>query len=373
MWTAGSILLMASGPNTAGGGRAPDPGTTTGVTLPGAAEIRTLSERVPAGGTVQVKHLLTQPRPITSSGAFMPLDGFTVDGVAISSALGDAAGAAVVNNRSLYVSVISPDSDFGMNLDYPFLMVTMDIPASTRAGSVIPLGLAGMVAQTPTGPLAFVDPKPGNLTVAGTVSVHNVVPGGGTWPSGTVIRVLGSGFQPGTHVSTKMKTSNPVYVSPGEFQMTLQDTTTMDMQPIQVVNPDGSQVVYYSYLRGVPVRPPSRPLLQNTEPIFQTQTHGIATIGPLPALAAGQFAALAVQNPTAGPVAVSFRLERTAATNIVQLPSGARIMDDLSSLLEGATLEPGDVVTVTATSGVQILGMYGDANAGAIMPFLPAF
>ena len=33
----------------------------------------------------------------------------------------------------------------------------------------------------------------------------------------------------------------------------------------------------------------------------------------------------------------------------------------------------GDVVTVTATSGVQILGLQGDENAYTITPFLPGF
>lgn len=365
---AGSIPALGSGPNPAGGG-----GGGGGITAPGAAEIRTLSEKVPAGGTVQVKHLFTQPRPITSSGAFSSLNGFSVDGVAISSPLGDAAGTAVAQNGLLYVNVVSPASDFGMSLDYPFLIVTMDIPGSTAAGSVFPLGISNMIADGPGGPLTLVDPKPGTLTIGGSVSVRGVYPGGGTWPAGTVISVRGTGFQPSTRVSTKMRTSNPVYISPTEIQFALLNTTTLDMQPVQITNPDGSQVTYYSYLRGVLVRPPSRPLLLATEPIFQTQTHGVATVGPLPALAAGQFTALAVQNPTAGPVVVSFHLQRTGTTNIVQLPSGGRVMDELSALLGGAALTPGDVIDVAATSGVQILGMQGDARTGTVTPFLPAF
>src|SRR5579864_6273371 len=100
---AGSVL--ASGPNTTGGGG----GTgVPGVTPPGAIEVRTLSERVPAGGTVQVKFLLTQPRPITGGGYDFSLDGFSVLGVSMTSPLGDTVGTAVSHNGKLYLSAFSP-------------------------------------------------------------------------------------------------------------------------------------------------------------------------------------------------------------------------------------------------------------------------
>lgn len=341
---------------------------------PGTAEVRTLNERVPAGGTVQVKNLLTQPNPISSGGAGVALDGFSVDGVAITSPLGDTAGAAVVRDGVLYVSVISPSSDFGTNLDYPFLTVTMDIPATTSAGSTFSLGLAGNTAfQTPTGPLTLVDPKPGTLTIAGTISIHGVYPGGGSWPAGTVITVEGTGFQPQTKISTKMKTTQAIYISPIEMQFTLQEATTLDMQPIQANNLDGSQVVYYSYLRGIPIQPPSRVLLQNTEPIFQTQTHTTAMVGPLTAMGTGQFAALAIQNPNPDPVTVNLHLQSTGATTTINLPSGERVMDEVSALFGGTSIADGDMITVTAFSGIQVFGIYGDENAGTVTPFLPAF
>ena len=344
-----------------------------GVTAPNAMEVRTPSERVPAGGTVQVKFLLTQPRPITSGGSAFSTGSFGIDGISMTSPMGDAAGVGVVHDGMLYVSVISPNSDFGMNLDYPFLTITMDIPATIPAGSIFPLGMPDAVFEGPTGPLTLTDSKPGTLTVGGSLSVRGVFPGGGTWQAGTVISVRGTGFQPGTKIAAKMKISNATYISSTEMRFSLQDSTTMDTQPLQVVNPDGSQVVFYSYLRGAPVNKPSRALLQNTEPVFQALTHSLAVLGPLSANASGQFTALAVQNPSQGPVVVTFQLQSTGATTTVLLPSGGRVMDDLSSLLGGASVGVGDVVTVTATSGVQILGLQGDENAGTITPFLPGF
>lgn len=368
--TAGSILSLA-GPGNGAAGTGTNSGTSGGPA--NTLAICTSSEIVPAGATVQVKNLVSQPRPITSSGSFSSLNGFSVDGVAIFSAQGDAAGTAVVQNGMLYVDVISPAADFGTTSSYPLLIVTMDIPASTAPGSVFPLAIDAMTAQGPDGPLTFIESKPGILTIGGSVSISGVYPGGGTWPAGTVVSIHGSGFQPGTRVSTSMNTSPPIYISPTEFQFTLQQAATLDMQPVQAVNPDGSQVTFYSYLRGAPIYPASQPLLLQTEPIFQAQTHATATVGPLPALGAGQFTALAVQNPTPGPVAVSFQLQRTGASTIVQLPSGGRVMDDLSALLGGAPLSAGDIVTVTATSAVQILGMQADTAAAAVTPFLPAF
>jgi hypothetical protein len=258
-------------------------------------------------------------------------------------------------------------------LDYPFMTITMDIPATTPAGSTFPLGMADAVFQSPAGPLTFTDPKPGTLTIGGSVSVRGVFPGGGTWPAGTIITVRGNGFQPATKISAKMKISNVTYISSTEMRFSLQESVTMDTQPLQLGNPDGSQVVFYSYLRGAPVSKPSRVLLQNTEPVFQALTHSLAVVGPLSANAAGQFTALAVQNPSQGPVVVTFQLQSTGVTTTVLLPSGGRVMDDLSALLGGASVGAGDVVTVTATSGVQIVGLQGDESASTITPFLPGF
>jgi hypothetical protein len=185
--------------------------------------------------------------------------------------------------------------------------------------------------------------------------------------------VQGTGFATNTKLITKMKTSQAVFISPTEMDFTLTETTTLDSQPITAQNADGSTATFYSYLRGVPVSVPTRSMLQKAEPIFQLLTHGIATVGPLPALADGQFTALAVQNPSQGPVSVTFFHQRTAQVATVILPSGGRIMDELGALFGGLTIQAGDVVTVNATSGVQILGITGDESANTLTPWLPQF
>ncbi len=174
MGIAGVSVANASGSNS--------PNPTSGVTCSTCAEVRTLSERVPAGGTVQVKYLLTQPRPITSGGYGFSMYGFGVDGIALTSPMGDTFGTGVVSNGKLSLFVISPSSDFGTNLDYPFITLTMDIPSSTPTGSTFPLTLDAGSVQTLTGPLTFSDPKPGVLTIGGSISIRGVFPGGGTYP-----------------------------------------------------------------------------------------------------------------------------------------------------------------------------------------------
>src|SRR5205085_7073645 len=97
----------------------------------------------------------------------------------------------------------SPDSDFGSNLDYPFVTVTLTIPSTVPAGSTYPLSLSNALFVGPSGPFSFTDPKPGTLTVGGSISIRGLVPGGGTWPAGTVITVQGTGFKSTTKLAAK--------------------------------------------------------------------------------------------------------------------------------------------------------------------------
>jgi hypothetical protein len=361
-----SAVLAQKGGGVGGGGGG-------GVTPPGLGEVRVPNEKIPAGGTVQMKFSLTQPRPISTGGPSVAKHpGFSVNGVAATSLLGDAAGVALDQNGALAISVISPNSDFGANLDYPFLTVAMTLPSSAAPGTTYPLGFADTAVQSPAGPLTLSVTKPGVLTVGGSLSIHGVTPGGGTWPAGTLIRLQGSGFQAGTKIVTKMKTSRFVVISPNEIRFALTDITTLDSQPITATNPDASVVTYFSYLRGVPVYAPARALLQNTEPIFPTQVHASANFS-VHSSQSGQFTALAFQNPNADSVSIIVSNARSGVASLVVVPSCGRLMDDLQSLLSGSTVNAGDLITVLSTAPIQMLGITADENAGSIAPFLPSF
>src|SRR5207245_773312 len=101
---------------------------------------------------------------------------------------------------------------------------------------------------------SVVELQPGGITVGGSVSITNVVPGGGMLPAGGTFRILGMGFSPQTKVQlSPLRASSIQYVSPGEIRVTVKDGGVLDGAKIQVSNPDNSSDTYYSYLRGVPV------------------------------------------------------------------------------------------------------------------------
>jgi TerC family integral membrane protein len=60
------------------------------------------------------------------------------------------------------------------------------------------------------------------VTIGGSVSISGIVPGGGTWPIGTLVRIQGSGFGPGSKLLTNVKYSF-ISIQPNEIQMVLKD------------------------------------------------------------------------------------------------------------------------------------------------------
>lgn len=362
MSLAAASSIFASGGSGGGGG----------VPVPGTAELRISSELVPAGGTAQVKYSFTNPEPIMSGGIGM--DDWGLFGISLWSPAGDAAGVGLTKAGKLFITTVSPLGDLGSVTDYPFLTVTRAVPSRLAPGTVIPL-TASPSLFTALGQLTTTV-KPGTLTVGGTFFINNVTPGGGTWAAGTTIRVLGSGFLPNASLRTpNMKFSSFKVVSSTEIDIVLKDTTVMDAHAIQVTS-GGLTQTYYSYLRGVPVSEPSKTLLKNIDPIFQLQTHALATAGPFDGLSSDRYPAMALQNPNPGPAAVSLSLTHTDGTvssSLVVLPSGGRIMDDVASLVGIGSVLPGDVFRLTSTVAIQILGINADEIAGTATPFLPAF
>ena len=261
-----------------------------------AAEIRIPSEIVPPGGTLQVKYSFTNPEPILTGG--MGVGSFLTNGVSLSSASGDAAGVGLYSNGQLIITAVSPLGDLGSSVDYPFLTVTMKVPESLAAGTKLPLTIDWAQLAAAGGPMS-VTVKPGTLTVGSNFWIHGVTPGGGTWPAGTRVVIDGKGFLPSAQLRTVFKVSSYRVVNPEQIELVLKEQTTMDSQQIQVLNGGFSQT-YYSYLRGVPVRQPARSFLRSVEPVFQLQTHALATTAPLNAQTDTQYTALAIQNPNPG-------------------------------------------------------------------------
>ncbi|HXJ41716.1 MAG TPA: hypothetical protein VNH18_20740 [Bryobacteraceae bacterium] len=353
----------------ASGGKSGTPETTA----PNSAEVLISKEIAPAGGTVQVKFSTTSPQPIMSGGT--GFDGFAVDGVALTSPLGDAAGIALQQGSTIQIFPLSPSGDLGTG-DYPFLTVTMTLPLTLPPGTVVPIDLTpGTTLFNAAGPIA-VTTKPGSITAGGTFSISEVQPGGGNLPGGAVVRILGQGFQPNSGLRTVgFNFASYKVVSPTEIDVILKEQSTLDNTSVQVSS-SGITQTFFCYLRGHYLQPPTRTLLQSVDPAFQRLTHALAQAGPFLAQAPGQYVALALQNPNPGPAAVTLTLthaDGSTTSNLIVLPSGTRIMDDVAALTGAGSVAAGDMLNLSSTAAIQILGVNADETAGTATPFLPAF
>ena len=342
-------------------------------TAANSAEVLISKETAPAGGTVQIKFSTTSPQPIMSGAT--GFDGYSLDGVSLSSPLGDAAGIALQRGSAIQILPLSPSGDLGTG-DYPFLTVTMTLPQALAAGTVVPVDLSRDTAlANAAGPVA-VSTKPGSITVGGTFSINQVIPGGGTYPGGTVVRILGQGFQPNAGLHTvEVNFSSYKVVSPTEIDFVLKEQSNLDNTSVQVSS-GGNTQTFYGYVRGQSLQPPSRTLLTSVDPAFQRVTHALAQAGPFAAQADGQYVALALQNPNPGPAAVTLTLthaDGSTVSNLIVLPSGTKIMDDVVALTRADFLGAGDMLNLTSTAAIQILGIYADETSGTATPFLPAF
>jgi hypothetical protein len=366
------VILLIIVKSTFAGGKP----SLSGVNPSASPEIRILNETQPAGGTVQVKFSLTEPRPISTGSTSTFLDGATFDtvyGVELFSATGDVFGTAVVNGTALQVNYVSPNATFGTSLDYPILTIAAHIRDTAAKGNITPLGtnitLAGSYGLQS---YAFVL-KPGTLTIGGTVSIQDVIPGGGFWPAGTKVRVLGKGFVSNTSVKFTGRMSNVAVISPSELVFTLAEDTILDGTRIDVKNPDGSMDSYYSYLRGVKMADSALPLLQAVLPIFSTLTYLQAgVVQGSPGIQNSMLTALAIQNPGSKTASVTLEafspLGESIGTAQLSLPSRGKVLRELGEYF-GTALSANSTVRVGSDCLVQFLGISADQATGSVSAF----
>jgi IPT/TIG domain len=335
------------------------------------------NETAPPGGVVQMKFMVTEPTPISSGKPIVHYDDVMFDsvlGIEVFVPTGDVNGVAMI--RGSQIALMYTTTAGAQGTDYPIMTMALHIRPDAFPGmqtqftldpsSTWVLGLLGVASYKPT--------PPATITVAGSVSITNVVPGGGLLPAGTVVSIQGMGFQPKTQVQlNNIRFSSIHVVSPGEIQFTLAAATQMTGQKIQVVNPDGSQDSYFSYMRGVPVGSSNRPLLASALPIFSAVTHSWAVFGPMAAAASTQFTGLAVQNPNLTPTDVTVALYSPAnvllGSSTLSVPAGNRLMRETSELAQGVIPPIGSYVVVTSSQPVQAFGFWGDDGSGTVTPF----
>jgi IPT/TIG domain len=355
-----------------------------GVEAPFAGvELTIPNETVPPGGMLQLKMQITEPAPISKgvqktsfSSTFLS----PVQGIALFSPAGDASGTALLSNGGAHLSLHSPIFDMGSNIDYPILTIAMPVKSTANRGEIAPLTLDPSFSQwvDPTGQIYPVLLTNGSVTVGGSLSISNIVPGGGVVPAGTKIAIFGMGFQPNSKVQVNEATvATRTFVSSGEIDVTLTTMVNMTSRRIRVTKPSTNEVAtYYSYQRIKATGKSANPLLAATVPLFAQSKWTVAHFRPV--LNVSQFTGLALQNEAAIPAYVRLRLfapnGTVLATYNLAVQPGRRISRDLREFFLGVVPATGTKLKVAVTSGppIQVLGLLGDSVLGTVDPVDPS-
>ncbi len=378
-------LAQSTSGSTSGGSGSTSSSGTSGSTSGGSGSgsctsttrqisIHIPDETVPPGGIAQMKMLVTQPTPVSTSGPrFATTSGTTVVGIQLFNPNGDVNGVAMFSTSMISVESITSTGTQGS--DYPIMIVSLQVSPSTGAGtqfsfnldssSTWTLGLLGTATMEPI--------SPATITVGGSISITDVVPGGGLQPAGTIVHVQGIGFQPGTQVQlSNIKASSITAASPQDIQIVLAEPTQMTGKKIQVTNPDGSQDTYFSYMRGIPLGESSQTLLASALPIFSSVTYSQAVFAPA-ASSTSQFSGIAVQNPNLAPATVTFALFSSSnsplGSSTIVIPSGNRLMRDMAELA-GVTPPAGSYFVVSSDLPVQMFAFLGDNVSQSVVPYV---
>jgi hypothetical protein len=328
-----------------------------------------LSETTPPGGTAQIKYTLTSPGPIILPIPRVTIDAGLIDaieGVSLYNSSGDVFGAAVIQGASVQVSAMSPSGTFGTDIQdpRPWMTIAMHVRPDASAGQT------SILNYSSDNPSVYVDA--GTLSIGGSLSISNIIPGGGHLAVGTVVRVLGTGFWRGVRLSTPgLRLSEAWLANSSEIDFVLAQSATMDGQAVTLTNPDGSAVTYYSYLRGTPVIRSSVPLFAATIPIFPTKSRTCVRYVYPPA-GTTQVYGLAIQNPGSAPVRVWINLNSPTgsfvANTAIDLPAYGQVTEALSELFDGISPRAGIEVDIQGSSEIQVVGLLGDTAAWTVVP-----
>jgi hypothetical protein len=347
---------------------------------------RVLDEKAPAGGMIQLKVQLTEPRPVTFGSVSASDDGTGqvasqqplggAQAVALFDPAGTVSGAAVVDGYRLTIRFVSPRGTFGTGEESPIIAVSIPVRPDATLGQTVQLTIDPNASFwiAPSGEEYVQEVVSGVFTVGGSVSISNVVPGGRFVHAGSTVRVTGIGFQPLASVQIdEVEVASTRYVSPTQLDVVLGKPTQMYGKRVRVTNPDSSSATYYSFLKAVPEGQSARPLLAATLPIFSTRTFNRALFFPVvdPRL----FLGLGFQNPSARGSMITIELfsasHRLIGSSTFNLPSEMRISREISEYLPGLRSRPGDYLQVRSSEPVQMIGLLANDADGSVAPIEP--
>jgi hypothetical protein len=281
-----------------------------------------------------------------------------------------------VRGGNVKMIVSSAQLDYGMDLDTPVAAISIPVLSTALPGQTVNLTLdPNSVWLDPNG-----NPYPtlvtqGMLTVGGTLSISNVVPGGGVARVGSTVRVLGMGFQPDSKVDiNEALTSSTHFVSSKEIDVVLAADTQMEGRRVRVENPSSREMaVYFSYLRTKPLGQSALPLLAKTEPLF---SQALYTKGYYRTVAGATFLGVAVRNSNYTQSAnIKIKLFSAANTLLgstsVALPPAMRFSRSIWELFPNITPANNLIVKIVSDLPVGMLGLRGDTNTKTVAPVAP--
>jgi hypothetical protein len=342
--------------------------------------LRVPDQQEPPGGLLAMKVMLTEPSPIIRGMmalAFNPTPLGSIQDVALFSPTGHVSGTAVIDGGLINIAFNAPDGTLGTGgRDITLAAIAIPVRDDANPGDQSPLNLDPNASWwiDPFGDPYAQEIRQGLLTVGGTLSITDVVPGSAFAPAGSTIAVLGMGFQPGARVQIEGVDVGPTrFVSPSRLEVTLAADALMHGKRIRVRNPDLTMATYNSFLRSTPLGESSRLLLARTVPIFSLATFSEAYFNPF--ANPEHFSALAFRNPESQSADISLDAYSAEgnpiASTTLTLPGAQRISREVAELFPDAVFPTGSYVRATSTIPVQMLGLLGDDAAGTVLAVDP--
>jgi len=153
---------------------------------------------VPPGGT---SRLIVVPPLVPNEPTPIIIDGIGPDlGMVTVTQLGaeEAGGAALIDGGSVIIRTVSSAATTDLVSD-PMIAVTVSVSDQATEAATVNVSL-GASALLPSGSSQATLVGQVDSVVNGSVSIAGISPGGGLLPAGSLVALLGSGFQPGAQV-----------------------------------------------------------------------------------------------------------------------------------------------------------------------------
>ena len=215
------------------------------------------SETAPPGGYAQFKVSLTTPALVSTASISMTFDPTIfgpVTNVVGFSATGDQIGYANVNGQQITAAINSPSAGLGQLPGLPVFTVTVPVLATAKAGtSIITVDPTQGPWQDQQGEAYTASVNPGSFTVGGTLFIKTVAPGGGFLPPGTVVTIIGGGFDAtSTAIIDGVNLASTKFVSAQEMTLTIGGATELTGKRLHVQTGGGAQSDFFCALPSAP-------------------------------------------------------------------------------------------------------------------------